>query len=258
MTGGKMSQALLQVRQLCKRFGGLAANTDIDLDLLPGEVHAVIGPNGAGKTTLVGQISGEIQPTSGQILFAGEDITRLPSYRRSALGLARTFQITSILKEFSALENVAIAAQAHAGHSYRFWKRAADEEALNARAREALVRVGLGDRLDVPSMELSHGEHRQLEIAMSFVTRPKLMLLDEPAAGMGPEESQRMVGLLRELKNDHAILLIEHDMDVVFAIADRITVLVNGRVIASGDPAAIEADASVREAYLGDDVGAGH
>jgi len=247
-----MAEALLRICGLGKHFGGLAANADIDLDIGRGEIHAVIGPNGAGKTTLVAQVAGELYPSAGNVVFDGVDITRLPPYRRSALGLARTFQITSIFKDFSALENVAIAAQAHAGHSYRFWGDVAQEETLNAFARDALDRVGLAGRLGVPSMHLSHGEHRQLEIAMALVTRPKLLLLDEPTSGMGPDESQRMAGLLKVLKTQHAMLLIEHDMDVVFSIADRITVLVNGRVIASGNPAEIQADETVREAYLGD------
>ncbi|MSQ72913.1 MAG: ABC transporter ATP-binding protein [Betaproteobacteria bacterium] len=247
-----MAEPLLAVSRLCKSFGGLAANQDIDLAIHAGEVHAVIGPNGAGKTTLVAQLSGELKPSSGSVLFDGMEISGLPAHRRASLGLARTFQITSIWKDFTALENVALAAQAQAGHSFRFWAPASANEALNRRALVALQAVGLDARRDAMSMELSHGEHRQLEIAMAVVTAPKLMLLDEPTAGMGPEESQTVVSLLRSLKRRHAMLLIEHDMDVVFAIADRITVLVGGRVIASGAPAEIKASREVQDAYLGD------
>jgi branched-chain amino acid transport system ATP-binding protein len=232
------------------------ANSGIDLDVGHGEVHAMIGPNGAGKTTLIGQLSGETRPTSGKIVFDGVDVTALPPARRALLGLARTFQITSIFKSFSALENVAISAQAHCGHSYRFWAQADRDERLNGRAREALAAVGLDAQDDKAAMHMSHGEHRQLEIAMALVAAPKLMLLDEPTAGMGPEESQHIVRLLQRLKQRHAMLLIEHDMEVVFAIADRITVLVDGRVIACGTPGDIQADRAVRDAYLGEGAAA--
>ena len=247
-----MTEPLLSVRSLTKHFGGIIANSDVDLDVGHGEVHAMIGPNGAGKTTLVGQLSGEIRSTSGKIVFDGVDITALPPARRALSGLARTFQITSIFKSFSAIENVAMSAQAHCGHSYRFWAQADRDERLNGLAREALAAVGLDARQAKAAMHLSHGEHRQLEIAMALVANPKLMLLDEPTAGMGPEESQHIVRLLQALKLRHAMLLIEHDMDVVFAIADRITVLVGGRVIACGTPSEIQADQAVREAYLGE------
>ena len=199
-----------------------------------GELHAIIGPNGAGKTTLIGQLAGEITPDAGRIRFDGADITALPVYRRSQLGLARSFQITSLFLDFTALDNVALAVQAHAGHSFRFWREARREAELREPARAALARVGLADAPTCSSSNLSHGEHRQLEIAMALATGPRMLLLDEPMAGMGPEESARMVTTLRELKRELTILLIEHDMEAVFALADRITVLVYGRVIASG------------------------
>ena len=246
-----MAEPLLSVARLTKRFGALVANANIDFSIYEGEVHAVIGPNGAGKTTFMGQIAGEIRPSSGRIVFNGCDVTTLPPHRRAALGLGRTFQITSLFPSFSALENVAIAAQGLAGHSFGFWRPADQEEALNRRASEALALAGLSGRAAEPCMALSHGEHRQLEMAMAFVNRPALVLLDEPTAGMGPEESRHVLTLLRKLKGRQAILLIEHDMEVVFAIAQRITVLVNGAVIASGSPADIRANAAVRAAYLG-------
>jgi len=217
----------------------------------------VIGPNGAGKTTLIAQLAGALAPDAGTIRFDGQDITRLPAHARSARGLARTFQITSIFHEFTALENVALAVQAHDGHSFRFFRAARAETPLLEPARDALDRVGLGNREDVIARYMSHGEHRQLEIAMALATGPKMLLLDEPMAGMGPDESRRMVEILRGLKGGQTILLIEHDMDVVFALADRITVLVYGCVIASGTPPEIRANAEVRGAYLGDEDEAG-
>jgi branched-chain amino acid transport system ATP-binding protein len=247
-----MSAPLLQVEHLAKRFGGIVATDDVVLNVVEGELHAVIGPNGAGKTTLMAQLSGQLTPDFGRVRFAGNDITRLPVYRRSALGLARSFQITSLFLDFSVLDNVALAVQAHAGHSFRFWRDARSEAELREPARAALDRVGLGARADVAASALSHGEHRQLELAMALVGRPRLLLLDEPMAGLGPEESARMVAMLRALKSEVTILLIEHDMEAVFALADRITVLVYGRVIASGAPADIRANAQVREAYLGE------
>jgi branched-chain amino acid transport system ATP-binding protein len=247
-----MSAPLLQVEHLAKRFGGIIATDDVVLNVAPGELHAVIGPNGAGKTTLIAQLSGQLTPDFGRVRFAGNDITTLPVYRRSALGLARSFQITSLFLDFSALDNVALAVQAHAGHSFRFWRDARSEAELREPARAALERVGLGARADVAVSALSHGEHRQLELAMALVGRPRLLLLDEPMAGLGPEESARMVAMLRALKSEVTILLVEHDMEAVFALADRITVLVYGRVIASGAPADIRANAQVREAYLGE------
>ncbi len=247
-----MADALLQIEGLTKRFGGVIASDEISLDVPRGELHAIIGPNGAGKTTLIGQLTGELDPDAGRIRFDGADITALPVHRRSQLGLARSFQITSLFLDFTALDNVALAVQAHAGHSFRFWRNARHETDLREPARAALQRVGLSARADVLVANLSHGEHRQLEIAMALATGPRMLLLDEPMAGMGPEESARMVRTLRDLKAELTILLVEHDMEAVFALADRITVLVYGRVIASGAPEAIRRNAEVREAYLGE------
>jgi len=247
-----MPEPLLQIEGLTKRFGGIVASDDVTLSIPQGELHAIIGPNGAGKTTLIGQLTGELSPQSGTIRFAGQDITALPAWQRSLRGLARSFQITSLFLDFTALDNVALAVQAHAGHSFHFWRDARREPDLREPARAALERVGLGERADALVGNMSHGEHRQLEIAMALATTPRMLLLDEPMAGMGVEESARMVALLRELKQELTILLIEHDMDAVFALADRISVLVYGRIIASGEPAAIRANADVRRAYLGE------
>ena len=245
---------LISVSGLRRTFGGIVATDGVDLDVRIGEIHAIIGPNGAGKTTLIAQISGALEPESGTIRFAGRDITRLPPHERSRLGLARSFQITSIFLDMSVIENVALAVQAHDGHSYRFWRPARTDPVLIGRAMDALARVGLDGRRDDNAGTLSHGEHRQVEIAMALATGPSALLLDEPTAGMGREESARMVEIIRSIKEDHAILLIEHDMDAVFALADRITVLVYGRIIASGPPEAIRADEGVRRAYLGDEA----
>jgi branched-chain amino acid transport system ATP-binding protein len=253
-----VTEALLQVENLYKRFGGIVATDTLSLDVASGDLHAVIGPNGAGKTTLIAQLSGSVTPDSGSIRFAGSDITAVPTHQRSLLGLARSFQITSLFLDMSVLDNVALAVQAHAGHSFRFWRDARSEPELREPARATLARVGLADRADRPAAKLSHGEHRQLEIAMALAGNPRMLLLDEPMAGLGPEESARMVTLLRALKRDHTILLVEHDMEAVFALADCITVLVYGRVIASGKPETIRANAEVRRAYLGEqDEGAG-
>ena len=248
-----MTEALLKVKNLRKRFGGVLATDNLSLAVQPGQIHAVIGPNGAGKTTMIAQLAGALDSDSGRILFDGEDITGLAPPARSRRGIARTFQITSIFHEFTALENVALAVQAHDGHSFRFWRAARDEARLVEPARAALETVGLVDRADITVRNLSHGEHRQLEIAMALATKPKLLLLDEPMAGMGAEESQKMVSILNGLKGDHTILLIEHDMDAVFALADQITVLVYGNAIASGAPDAIRANEEVRTAYLGEE-----
>jgi branched-chain amino acid transport system ATP-binding protein len=252
-----VAEALLEIEALTKRFGGVIASDGISLALPSGELHAVIGPNGAGKTTLIGQLSGEIAPDSGRIRFDHRDITAMPVHRRSLLGLARSFQITSLFADFSALDNVALAAQAHSGHSFRFWRDARAEAALREPARAALDRVGLAARAGTAVAELSHGERRQLEIAMALVTEPRLLLLDEPMAGMGADESARLIETLLRLKGSVTILLVEHDMDAVFALADRISVLVYGRIIASGDAAAIKADPLVRQAYLGESREAG-
>jgi branched-chain amino acid transport system ATP-binding protein len=247
------TEPLLEARGLVKRFGGLVATDNLDLAVEPGEIHAVIGPNGAGKTTLIAQLSGELRPNGGTIRFAGEDVTPLAAPARSQRGLARSFQITSVFRGFTALDNVALSLQAHDGHSFRFWRAARGEAALREPARAILEEVGLGPRADVLAANLAHGEQRQLEIAMALATKPRMLLLDEPMAGMGREDSERMVALLRRLKGRETILLIEHDMDVVFALADRITVLVYGRAIATGAPAEIRANADVRQAYLGED-----
>jgi branched-chain amino acid transport system ATP-binding protein len=251
-------EPILEIRALTKRFGGVIPSDNISLDIVSGELHAVIGPNGAGKTTLIGELAGELAPDSGTIRFAGMDITSWPAWRRSRAGLARSFQITSLFPELTALDNVALAVQAHAGHSFRFWGDARRDARLRAPARAALERVGLGARADVVVSWLSHGEHRQIEIAMALATSPRMLLLDEPTAGMSPEQSTRMVAMLRELKREVTILLIEHDMEAVFALADRISVLVYGRVIASGRPDDIRASAAVREAYLGEQEALAH
>jgi branched-chain amino acid transport system ATP-binding protein len=244
--------ALLEINGLTKRFGGVLASDSISLSVPKGELHAIIGPNGAGKTTLIGQLAGEIVSDAGHIHFEGRDITAVPTYRRSQLGLARSFQVTSLFLDFTALDNVALAVQAHAGHSFHFWRAAREEADLRRPAEAALARIGLAHRANVVVSRLSHGEHRQLEIAMALATSPRMLLLDEPMAGMGPDESARMVKMLRELKRELTILLIEHDMEAVFALADRITVLVYGRIIASGTPEAIRANTEVRQAYLGE------
>ena len=245
--------ALLSTNRLTKRFGGLLATDNVSIDVADGEIHALIGPNGAGKTTLVGQITGNLAPDSGTVHFAGRDVTRLPTHARVRLGLGRSFQITSVLREFSAIDNVALAVQAHQGHSFRFLADVRRDRALRVAAQRGLEAVGLGDRAETPAAILSHGEQRQLEIAMALAGAPKLLLLDEPMAGMGAEESQRMVATLRGLKNRCGMLLIEHDMDAVFALADRITVLVYGCVIFCGTPDEIRRHPEVRQAYLGED-----
>ncbi|MEI9804875.1 MAG: ABC transporter ATP-binding protein [Pseudolabrys sp.] len=247
-----MTEFMLRVENLAKRFGGIVATDDLGLSVAAGELHAVIGPNGAGKTTLIAQLSGQLRPDSGRIHFNGRDITAVPMEKRSALGLARSFQITSLFLDLSVLDNVALAVQARVGHSFHFWRDARREPELRDPARAALARVGLADRAELPASLLSHGEHRQLELAMALASQPRMLLLDEPMAGLGPEESARMVAMLRALKNELTILLVEHDMEAVFALADRITVLVYGRVIASGSPAEIRANTQVREAYLGE------
>ncbi|MGB9053238.1 MAG: ABC transporter ATP-binding protein [Pseudolabrys sp.] len=247
-----MAEPLLRVERLVRRFGGILATDNVSLDVASGELHAIIGPNGAGKTTLISQLTGQLLPHSGSIRLAGQDITRVPAYRRSALGLARSFQITSLLLDFTAADNVALAAQAHDGHSFHFWGNARKVAHLRKAAQSALDRVGLGHRADVVVSRLSHGEQRELELAVALATKPQLLLLDEPMAGLGITESARMVKLLGELRREVSIVLVEHDMDAVFALADRITVLVYGRVIASDAPAAIRQNQEVRRAYLGE------
>ncbi len=248
-----MSNAILEVRALSKSFGGIRATDNVDLAVQEGEIHALIGPNGAGKTTLIAQLAGMLPSDSGRILFAGRDVTRLPTHARARLGMARSFQITSIFHDMSVLDNTLLAVQAHAGHSYRFWQKARRNARLTAPAMAALEQIGLAGKADLSARKLSHGEHRQLEIAMALAGKSKLLLLDEPMAGMGAEESAKMVELLRDLKTQKSMLLIEHDMDVVFALADRITVMVSGKTIASGTPETIRADENVRRAYLGEE-----
>jgi branched-chain amino acid transport system ATP-binding protein len=247
-----MTEPILRTRGLTKRFGGLMATDNLDFEVRRGEVHAVIGPNGAGKTTLLDQLVGELPADAGAVEFDGRDVSRLPSFRRALLGLARSYQITSIFPEFTALENVALAAQARAGHSFGCWRPATLEEGLTRPAAAALHEVGLSNKRHSVAAQLAHGERRQLEIAMALVSKPKLLLLDEPMAGMGRHESEAMVKLLGSLKGRYSMLLVEHDMDVVFALADRITVLVYGRAIASGLPESIRANPDVRRAYLGE------
>ena len=247
-----MVEPLLRVEKLVRRFGGIIATDHVSLDVAQGELHAIIGPNGAGKTTLISQLIGQLMPHSGTIRLGGRDITRVPPHRRSAVGLARSFQITSLLPDFTAADNVALAAQAHDGHSFHFWGNARKVPHLREAARDALERVGLGHRADVVVSRLSHGEQRELELAVALATRPQIMLLDEPMAGLGVTESARMVKLLQELRREVSIVLVEHDMPAVFALADRISVLVYGRVIASGTPSEIRGNDEVKRAYLGD------
>ena len=248
-----MADPLLRLVDLRKHYGGLAVTDGVSLDVLPGEIHAVIGPNGAGKTTLIHQVSGIVAPDSGRILFAGADIMRLSLPRRVRAGLARSFQITSVVAGFTALENVALAVQARSGSSFRFLRPAASERATNEAAMAALEEVGLGSRAAIPAGALSHGEKRALELAIALATKPRLLLLDEPLAGAGPEETERLIALLTRLRAAYTILLVEHDMQAVFALADRISVLVYGRVIATGSVAEIRGNAEVRAAYLGED-----
>jgi branched-chain amino acid transport system ATP-binding protein len=247
-----VAEPLLRVENLVRRFGGIVATDNLSLDIARGELHAIIGPNGAGKTTLISQLIGQLRPTAGTIRFAGQDVTHLPAWKRSRLGLARSFQITSLLPNFTAADNVALAAQARDGHSFRFFGNARREKSLRASAHAALDRVGLLGRADVMVSRLSHGEQRELELAVALATKPQLLLLDEPMAGLGITESARMVKLLAELRQELTIVLVEHDMNAVFALADRITVLVYGRVIASDVPAAIRTNEEVKRAYLGD------
>jgi len=244
---------MLKVNSLVKSFGGLLATDNLSFEVEAGNIHAVIGPNGAGKTTLIRQITGETKPDSGTVIFDGEDISDVPVHLRSARGLARSFQITNIFPDMTTWDNVALAVQAQAGHSFHFWKDARKDPLLREPALVFLEQVGLAERADIVAGQLSHGEHRQLEIAMALATRPKMLLLDEPMAGMGPEESKAMVAILQGLKRKLTILLIEHDMDVVFTLADQITVLVYGRGIATDSPEAIRNHPEVQAAYLGEE-----
>ena len=242
---------ILSIVKLNKRFGGLVATQDVSLDVAPGEVHALIGPNGAGKTTLISQLQGSLTPDSGAIIFRGRDIVRDAPDVRARMGLARSFQITAVLPDFTALENVRLAVQAQQGHSFRFFAPAAKDAGLNASAHAALEQIGLAGSAETPAAALSHGARRQLELAMALAMKPTLLLLDEPMAGMGKQDSAQMVKLLAGLKGAYSIMLVEHDMDAVFSLADRLSVLVQGAVIATGAPDEIRADERVRAAYLG-------
>ena len=247
-----MAEPVLDIRKLSKNFGALKATDDVSLDLRVGEIHALIGPNGAGKTTLIQQISGALKPSSGSIRFLGQDVSALGVAERARRGLARTFQISSLTPEFSALRNVMLAVQAQQGSSFCFFRDVMTDASLTEPAMATLSRVGIADRARTPAAELSHGERRQLEISIALALRPKAFLLDEPMAGMGLEGSKALTGLLDGLRAEAPILLIEHDMDAVFALADRISVIVYGRIIASGSVAEIRADSAVRVAYLGE------
>ena len=244
---------MLTIENLQKRFGGLTVTDRVNLSLVPGELHALIGPNGAGKTTLVNQLAGEIAPSAGRIVFDGADITAQPTWRRALLGIGRSFQISSVFGEFTALQNVLLAVQPRRGHSFRFWRAAESNEVLVARARQALHEAGLATHADQPVARLSHGEMRQLELAMTLAAEPRLLLLDEPMAGMSPSDAESVIGVLRGLKGRYTTVLIEHDMDAVFALADRISVLFYGRILVTGTVADIRSNPVVRDAYLGHD-----
>jgi branched-chain amino acid transport system ATP-binding protein len=246
-------QPLLKISNLRKSFGGVNATDDVNLEVDKQELHAIIGPNGAGKTTLISQLCGTLKPDAGTVIFEGRDITATPAHKRAGLGITRSFQITSLLLAMSVIDNVALAVQARDGHSFRFVKAAHKITRIRDAALVALEQVGLQNRADDTTGTLSHGEHRQLEIAVSLASNAQLMLLDEPMAGLGPIESEKMIGLLKELKVTHTILLIEHDMDAVFALADRISVLVYGKIIATGTPDEIRSNDAVRHAYLGEE-----
>jgi len=226
----------------------------VNFEMTEGQIVTVIGPNGAGKTTFISQLAGNLRPDAGTVRFAGTDVTALSAPRRARMGLARSFQITSVYPEFSALDNVALAVQARSGHSFRFWRKAQGDVTLLEPAERVLAEVGLLQRKNILAANLAHGEQRQLEVAMALATNPRLLLLDEPMAGMGTEESQRMIDLLSKLKQKKTIILVEHDMDAVFRLADRISVLVYGRVIATGTPEKIKMNEEVRRAYLGEEV----
>ena len=243
---------LLRGKHLTRRWGGLVAVNDVSIDLARGSVHAVIGTNGAGKSTLINLLSGEFPPSSGEVELLGQDISQWPQPRRARAGLGRSYQRNTIYPSFTVLENCRLSAQAQHQQAWAFWRRAETDPVTQQIGHDAAVRVGLGDVLHRQAGYLSHGQKRQLEIAMCLATAPQVLLLDEPLAGMGAEETERMLALLQELKHDHAILLVEHDMDAVFRIADCITVMVNGNVIASGTPDEVRNNPDVRSAYLGD------
>ncbi|ROZ77180.1 ABC transporter ATP-binding protein [Ramlibacter sp. WS9] len=248
-----MSETLLSAQNLTKRFGGLAAVNDVSVDLWRGHIHGVIGPNGAGKSTLTNLLSGDIAPTSGRVTLGGHDVTGWKPEKISRGGLGRSYQKTNIFLPFTVWENVRLAAQSRTPHPAAWLRRATDFKESNERANEAIELAGLQNRKNAIAGTISHGEQRQLEIAMTLATNPNVLLLDEPLAGMGTVEAERMVQLLLRIKPLHAIMLVEHDMDAVFALADRLTVMVNGQVIASGTPAEVRADANVQSAYLGEE-----
>ncbi|MBC7603768.1 MAG: ABC transporter ATP-binding protein [Ramlibacter sp.] len=253
-----MSDALLVASGLTKRFGGLAAVNDVSLEVAQGQIHAVIGPNGAGKSTLTNLLSGDLPLTSGRITLAGQDVTGWSPEKMSRAGLGRSYQKTNIFQPFTVWENIRLAAQSREPHVASWLKLASSFASINERATQAIEMAGLSARRDAIAGTISHGEQRQLEIAMTLATRPRVLLLDEPLAGMGVAEAERMVQLLLKIKAGHAIMLVEHDMDAVFALADRLTVMVNGQVIASGTPAEVRADANVQSAYLGEEFGEEH
>ena len=244
---------LLEIKGLMKSFGGVTATDNVNLNVIKGEIHAIIGPNGAGKTTLITQLSGALKPDAGTVKLNGIDITDKPAYSRAKLGITRSFQITSLVMGMSVLDNVALAVQANDGHSYKFLKPARKITHIRDKAMENLIKVGLRKRANDPTSALSHGEHRQVEIAIALASEAELMLLDEPMAGLGPKESALLVNFLQGLKGQRTILLIEHDMDAVFALADRISVLVYGQIIATGLPDEIRSNDDVRHAYLGEE-----
>jgi branched-chain amino acid transport system ATP-binding protein len=249
-----VADTLLRVEGLYKRFGGLVATDRLDFAVERGELHALIGPNGAGKTTFIHQLSGALRPDGGRIVFDGQDVTTRSLHERVRTGLARSYQITSLFKRFSVRHNLALAVLARSGSSLSFWKPLSREAALAQEAMAIAARVGLAGREHRIAGTLAHGEQRQLEVGLALATDARLLLLDEPMAGMGPEESQRMIELIAALKGIVTVLLVEHDMDAVFRLADRVSVLVSGRVIATGTPEAIRSNAEVRRAYLGDEV----
>ena len=251
-----MAERLLEVRRLFKHFGGVVATDRLDLAVAAGGVHALIGPNGAGKTTLIAQICGEIEPDAGQVLFGGRDITALPAHERVALGLARSFQITRVFRNLTVRDNIALAVQARSGSSMRFWRPVAAERALGAEAEVVLAGLGMAALAALTAGSLPHADQRRLEVALALASQPRLLLLDEPLAGMGAEDAQAMIGLIAQLKQRTTILLVEHDMDAVFRLANVISVLVGGRVIANGVPQVIRDDPEVRRAYLGEEEAA--
>lgn len=248
-----MTGNVLTVSNICKSFGALKASDDISLDLQKGEIHALIGPNGAGKSTLIKQIAGGLTPDSGAVTFEGRDVTALSTAQRARLGLGRTFQISALAMEYTVLENVVLGAVGQTGSVFRFFKPAMKDAALLEQARAALVRVGLEKQESVTTAELSHGQRRQLEVAVALTLKPRAFLMDEPMAGMGAEGSKALTGFLQDLKKEAPILLVEHDMDAVFACADRISVLVYGKIIATGNADEIRANPEVRIAYLGEE-----